>query len=169
MAMTLLSFAVYVAMPACADASPCPSSLGGSAAPFSALDGRPEAVSNEHQQGGLRLLMRGKPGRAIGDATSVDMAGREPPCPPESARPTTEPPNANPSRHPMSLSHDQPQSSRQDLKTRAGRDGEAVLRRVRCPAPPAHPLCVVSAHPRCRPPIPQAPHSHSTVVPPSRA
>ena len=82
-----LPLAIYGAMLACADASPSCGTPDGPAAPFSALDGRPEAVSNEHKQGGLRLLMQGKPGRAIGDAPSVDMAGREAPCPPESARP----------------------------------------------------------------------------------
>ena len=133
----LLSLAVYIAMLACADASPCCSSPGGSAAPFSALDGRPEAVSNEHQQGWSRLLMKGKPVRALGDATSGSTAGGETPCPPESAGPTTEPPNASPTRHPMTLDHEQSQSPRQDLKTRAGRDGEAVMRRVRYMAPPA--------------------------------
>ena len=73
----LLSFAVYIAMLACADASSCCRSPGGSAAPFSALDGPPEAASNEHQQGGPWLLMQGKPVRAIGDATSVGTAGHE--------------------------------------------------------------------------------------------
>ena len=91
-------------------------------------------------------MMQGKPGRAIGGATSGGTAGRETPCPPESAGPTTEPPNASPSRHPMSLGHDQQQSPRQDLKTRAGRDGEAVLRRVICLAPPARAVCVARAH-----------------------
>ena len=145
-----LPLAVYTAMLACTDASP--GSPGGSAAPVSALDGRLEAISNEHQQGGL-LLMQGRPGWALGDATSVGTAGCEAPYPPESAGPTTEL-NASPARHPMSLGHEQQQSSRQDLKTRAGRDGEAVQRRVICLVPP----CVARAHPRCRQPLSQTMH-----------
>ena len=116
-------------MLACADASPSCGSPDGSAAPFSALDGRPGSLCNEHQQSSP-LKMESKRSRALGDAArSVGTAGGEPPYLTASTRPRAESPSASPSRHPMTPGHDDElQWLAQDHEgTRAGRGGVTVL------------------------------------------